>query len=86
MSDRKIMLELKADGESIFQVSLNTYLNSLRLVEESWVKSFQEYLDREDNFRMLVYLNNTSGSDNGWASFRITINDWIVRDQGTTIE
>ena len=83
MNERETTLVLKKkEGEEIFRMPLNYYLNLLRLTEEIWITNQQEYLDREDNFRIVIFMSNDGGGEDSWASFRITINDWVVREHG----
>lgn len=82
MADRNatLVVRVKSEDTEVFRMPLNNYLNLLRLTEESWVSDFQEYLDREDNFRILIFINNNEVGENGWLSFKIMINDWTVRE------
>ena len=82
MADREATLAVKDKkaGREVFRMPLISYLNLLRLVEESWIRTLQEYLDREDNFRMVLFIDVTNGN---WVSFEILINDWVVRQQGS---
>ena len=88
MADREATLVItdKSQDKEVFRMPLNSYLNLLRLVEESWVKDFQEYLDREDFYKIVIFIDHTNGGDPGengnWASFNIIINDWVVREHG----
>lgn len=79
MADREatLVVKEKATGRELFRMPLISYLDLLRLLEESWIETLQEYLDREDYFKIMVFINNDSEN---WESFRILINDWVVRD------
>lgn len=85
MADREATLVIthKPNQKEVFRMPLNSYLNLLRLVEESWVKNLQEYLDREDFYKIVIFIDHTSddpAESGSWASFSISINDWVVRE------
>lgn len=67
----------KITGEPILDISLITYLNALRLLQYSDMP-LQEYLDREDEYYILVFLQRKG---NEWIAAKIEINDWVIRIQ-----
>ena len=71
----KLQVIDKADGKPILDISLIKYINALRLLEFSSI-SLQEYLDREDNYYILIFLKNDGKN---WVAAQIKINDWIIR-------
>lgn len=83
MAHREINLVVKdkTKDKEVFRMPLGSYLNLLRMLEESWIDDFQEYLDREDDYKLLIFINNDGEN---WESFRIIINDWVVRDHTLT--
>jgi hypothetical protein bfra3_07632 len=84
MDDRQTTLVVRNNihDEELFRMPLNEYLNLLRLLEESWVKSLQEYFDREDDYRIII--TNNSFPEVGWASFKVQINGWTVREHNSS--
>ena len=71
----------RVSGALVLEIPLMRYLNALRLLEHSSMP-FQEYLDREDEYYILVFLQKTGGGDEGdWLAVQISINDWIIRLQ-----
>lgn len=77
MADRENKLELRhiESGEVIFEDSLNDWFDELRM-EYSWIETLQEYLDREDDYRIVITLTK---KENSWVSVRIEINEWVIR-------
>lgn len=67
----------KTKGKVILNISLIKYINALRLLQFSSMP-LQEYLDREDEYYILVFLQN---APEGWIATQIKINDWVVREQ-----
>lgn len=69
----------KTTGQSILNISLITYFNALRLLQYSSMP-LQEYLDREDEYYILIFLQKDEAKAN-WVAARIKINDWVIRLQ-----
>lgn len=75
MADRntRLVVTEKATGDKVFDINLTNFLIMLRMDEYSkWTN--QEYLDREDQYRV-VFIFSGSGSD-AWLAIRININGW----------
>lgn len=68
----------KTTGKLIFDIPLINYLNALRLLQYSDMP-LQEYLDREDEYYILVFLQKSE--NNNWLATQIEINDWVIRLQ-----
>jgi hypothetical protein len=66
----------KTRGQLILDISLIKYINSLRMLQFSNIP-LQEYLDREDEYYILVFLKNDGKT---WIATQIQINDWIIRE------
>ena len=68
--------ETEADGASrtIIDIPLIEYLMLIRGFGDSWIKSDQEFLDRQSRWTLMFFLQ--SGK---WQQSRIVVNDWIVR-------
>lgn len=78
-TNKLIINELNA-GDLILEFPLIEYLNALRLLKYSNIP-LQEYLDREDEFYILIILKRTpGGGDDDWFASQVTINDWVVRN------
>lgn len=76
----RLIITDKVSGNTILNISLLKYLQTLRLLEYSNVP-FQEYLDREDEYYMLIFLQKGSGGGGNWLAVEIVINDWTIRIQ-----
>lgn len=61
----------------IFDIPLIQYLNALRLLQYETMP-LQEYLDREDEYYILVFLQK---KEEAWLATQIEINEWIIRLQ-----
>jgi len=67
---------------TLLSIDLNTYLEALKLQEYTRL-SLQEYMDREDEYKMLIFMTPApDGSEKKWVAGQISINDWVCRDQG----
>ncbi|MDH6357196.1 FimB/Mfa2 family fimbrial subunit [Parabacteroides sp. PF5-9] len=84
-----LRISSKSSGKVILDIPLMKYLNALRLLEFSNLP-FQEYLDREDTYSILIFLNylkddsedpGTPGKKGNWLAVQISINEWILRFQ-----
>ena len=68
----------KADGDEatkpVIDIPLITYLEAVRGFGQSWIKSDQEFLDRQSNWTLMFFLQNGK-----WISAQITVNAWTVR-------
>lgn len=70
----KLLVSNAQTGESVFNIPLNNYL-SLYKSDKYADMSMQEYLDRENEWAIVFFL------DDGlrWINTRIVVNDWVVR-------
>lgn len=66
----------------IFSIPLVKWALQLRSVNYKTMEE-QEYLDREDNFNLMLWLDN---DDNGWFGAQILINDWHVIDDESDLK
>lgn len=68
--------------DMVFQEDLNDLLYALMLqAQEESVGDFQEYLDREDTYSMVIILKKTETPGGArYLSTRIEINGWLVRE------
>lgn len=67
--------------KTIVDIPLITYLSATRGFGQGWIKSDQEYLDRQSNWTLMFFLQ--SGK---WVSTVIAVNNWIVRVNDITLE
>lgn len=89
LADRENRLVIKhlATNSTILDININKYLNALKLSEYSKM-SFEEYLDREDEYKIVVFLTATKDPTENklnWVSAYMSINEWVLRDQGGEI-
>lgn len=62
------------NAKEIINIPLITYLAMTRGYGDSWIKSDQEYLDRQSRWHMIFFLQR-----NVWLSTRVVVNSWVVR-------
>lgn len=62
------------DYKTLIDIPFITYLAATRGLGQSWIKSDQEYLDRQSNWTMMFFLQK-----NVWVSAKIVVNSWVVR-------
>lgn len=69
-------LEHNADGspKTVVDIPLISYLAVTRGFGSNWIKSDQEYLDRQSNWNLMFFLQRGA-----WVSATVAVNDWIVR-------
>lgn len=70
-------------GKTVFSIPLVTWALQLRSSNYKGMED-QEYLDREDNYNMMLWLD--SNKDDGWFGAEIKINNWHVTDDSTDIK
>ena len=65
-----------ADGNDklIFDIPLLSYLTAVRGWGDSWIKSDQEFLDRQSRWTLMFFLQR-----NVWVSALVSVNWWTVR-------
>ncbi|NDV56947.1 FimB/Mfa2 family fimbrial subunit [Bacteroides sp. 519] len=73
----KLLITDKSTNRVILDMPLISYLNALRLLQYEKMP-LQEYLDREDEYYILVFLQ---AKEESWLAVQISINDWIIRTQ-----
>lgn len=67
---------LNDDGtpKTIISLPLIKYLTATRGFGQGWIRSDQEYLDRQSNWTLYFFLQYDR-----WVSATIAVNDWVVR-------
>lgn len=58
----------------IIDIPLIPYLIAIRGFGDTWIKSDQEFLDRQSRWTLMFFLQR-----NAWVSTRIAVNSWVVR-------
>ena len=66
----------RADGNDkpVVDIPLITYLEAVKGFGQNWIKSDQEFLDRQSNWTLMFFLQ-----DGKWIQAQITVNAWTVR-------
>ncbi|MCM1297685.1 MAG: FimB/Mfa2 family fimbrial subunit [Muribaculaceae bacterium] len=71
----RLIITDNRNSEAVLSIPLVNYLLLLRSENPAYANMpAQEFLDREDTWRMILFLDNGR-----WIDTRIVINDWIVR-------
>lgn len=78
--DHKLIITHKNYNQT-FELNLNKYLNALRLEKYS-AMDFQEYLDREDYFYIILFMNLDKHM---YVASGIQINGWYKRIQDSDV-
>ncbi|MDH6534886.1 hypothetical protein D0T51_07660 [Parabacteroides sp. 52] len=88
MADRDNMLTIKhlKTGTTTLKINLNKYINALKLQEYNYM-SLQEYMDREDEYKLLIFLTQKPAvdptdpnPDRVWVAAEVVMQPWIDRD------
>ena len=66
--------DVYGNEKEIINIPLITYLTAIRGYGDNWIKSDQEFLDRQSRWNMMFFLQKDV-----WISTRIAVNNWIVR-------
>lgn len=66
-------------GNVVFSIPLVKYILLMKSDRYSYMDD-QEYLDREDEYDIMVFLENVD--DKGWLAAQIVINGWHIVDNG----
>lgn len=69
-------------GKTIFSIPLIKWALQLRSTNYKGMED-QEYLDREDNYNLMLWLDN---NEEGWFGAEININNWHVIDDSADAE
>lgn len=62
------------EGTTLIDIPFITYLEAVRGYGQNWIKSDQEFLDRQSQWTMMFFLQNGR-----WINTRISVNAWTVR-------
>lgn len=72
----RLIVSSSDSGEEIINVPLIEYLLLIQNHYDNWIKSEQEFLDRQSRWSLILFLNNGRWIN---TSVRISVNSWIVR-------
>ena len=80
-SDARINIVANETGELVYSIPIVEWALKLRSEQYSDMED-QEYLDREDQYNVMLYLDN----DKGWKAAQILINGWrVVKQENDTM-
>ena len=77
--ENRLVITHKSSGNVILDISLNKYLNALRLQQYSDLP-LQEYLDRADKHGIILFFKGMHSNGN-YISVDVQINGWLIRKQ-----
>lgn len=83
MKDHDVRISIldKETGNIVFSIPLVKWALQLRSAHYSNMDE-QEYLDREDTYNLMVFLQDDEKNPSNWASASIVINGWKIVEQG----
>lgn len=69
-----LVITEKRSGKDIIDLPLIKYLIGIRGFGDNWIKSDQEFLDRQSRWTLMFFLQHGA-----WINMRISVNWWTVR-------
>lgn len=85
--EARLLITHKPSGGKVFEKNLTPYL-AASCPEKYGYMNNQEYLDREDTYRVIIFLRYEPGTpqgENPFVAFSIQVNDWSIRIQDSEI-
>lgn len=76
--DTRLRLIYQPSGETIFDIPLTEYLLLSRNVDNSTMLP-QEYLDRQDRYNLVFFLNYNDDPRKPYICLQMKVNEWIIR-------
>lgn len=70
----RVKKDANGNDKVIIDIPLLSYLTAVRGFGDSWIKSDQEFLDRQSRWTLMFFLQR-----NMWVSARVSVNWWTVR-------
>lgn len=70
----KLVKDAAGNNKKIIDIPLITYLSAVRGFGDSWIKSDQEFLDRQSRWTLMFFLQRGA-----WVQARVSVNWWTVR-------
>ena len=83
--DCRINIVDKEQGKVVFSIPLVQWALLLRSDNHASMGD-QEYLDREDEYNLMVFLTDNAGSTGGWMAMEIFINGWHIINSNGEVE
>ncbi|WP_293666299.1 FimB/Mfa2 family fimbrial subunit [uncultured Parabacteroides sp.] len=84
MEDRQTRFTVteKATGKKVFDINLIDYLAMTAM--EGYSRKVQEYLDREDEYKIVFFFADSPSSSDLWQALQIQINGWTwyIQNEG----
>lgn len=80
--DKTIRIYYKDTDQTVFQIPVNKWISQLRSAKYQSMDE-QEYLDREHNFELMVFLQDDGRG--GWMAVSVVINGWHIIDNGEAV-
>lgn len=76
--DTRLRLIYVPSGESIFNIPLTEYLVLSRTIDSGMMEP-QEYLDRQDRYNLIFFLNHNEDPLRPYLCLQMKVNGWILR-------
>lgn len=76
--DTRLRLIYQPSGKEIFDIPLTQYLLLSRNVETTYMPP-QEYLDRQDRYNLIFFLDSTNNPKQPYICLQMKVNGWIIR-------
>ena len=76
--DTRLRLIYQPSGKEIFDIPLTQYLLLSRNVETTYMPP-QEYLDRQDRYNLIFFLDSTNDPQQPYICLQMKVNGWIIR-------
>lgn len=76
LSTARLVVSDSRTGAEIINIPLILYLTAIRGHGDTWIKSDQEFLDRQSRWDLILFLRNGKWNS---TSIMISVNAWIVR-------
>lgn len=78
--EKMIRIYYKDTDQTVFQIPVNNWISQLRSAKYHDM-DLQEYLDREHNFELMVFLQDDGRG--GWIAVQVVINGFHIIDNGS---
>ena len=76
IKDAKLIISDSKSGAEIINIPLILYLTAIQGMGDNWIKSSQEFLDRQSRWNLILFLQHGKWSN---TNIMISVNAWIVR-------
>lgn len=75
--DTRLRLIYQPSGKEIFDIPLTQYLLLSRNVETTYMPP-QEYLDRQDRYNLIFFLDSTNDPQQPYICLQMKVNGWMI--------